>query len=283
MASIEEPKKPMTTFFIYLNENRAKFTQELGDKAKERGAISAYASQKYNSLSAEQKKVYEQKSAEQKAAYEKAMAEFKAQGGQVGQRKAEKRERKEKKEKRAARKASNMPKRPAGGAYGCYLAEHRALIQSSLPAGSPCTEASKVASDQWKKLSPKDKEKFEKVYEKKKAAYEEAMKEWKAKQTCEDGEDEDEGEEDAEDAAAEDEVLAMPSPPKKARLSAPSSKGKSEGSEMVLAEAKKEGLALKLKTLMENPKTSGKDAGTLLDALRKADGKVVEAKKALLS
>merc|ERR1712224_444702 len=91
-----------------------------------------------------------------------AMVEFKAQGGQVGQRKAEKRERKEKKEKKAERKALNMPKKPVGGAYGCYVAEHRASIQSSLPAGSPCTEVGKIASDRWKKLSPKDKEKFEK-------------------------------------------------------------------------------------------------------------------------
>merc|ERR1719453_2777381 len=101
-------------------------------------------------------------------------------------------------EKKAQRKALNMPKKPAGGAYGCYVAEHRASIQGSLPAGSKCTEVSKIAGDRWKKLSPKDKEKFEKLYEEKKAAYEEAMKEWKAKQTCDDGEDDEDEEEDVE-------------------------------------------------------------------------------------
>jgi hypothetical protein len=209
------------------------------------------------------------------------MAEFKAQGGEVGQRRAEKRERKGLAGKKT--RPVDKPKKPVGGAFGCYMAEHRASIMASLPAGSRCTEISKIGGDRWKNLSPKDKEKFEKLYEEKKAAFDEAMKEWKAKQTCEDGEGEEDGEEDVEDDAADDEVVAMPSPHKKARLNASSSKGKSEGNEMVLAEAKKEGLAITFKRLMENPKLSKMDAGTLLDALRKAGGSVVAARKALLA
>jgi len=50
----------------------------------------------------------------------------------------------------------------------------------------------------------------------------------------------------------------------------------------VLAVAEKEGLELKLKTMMANPNISG-DAQTLLDALRKAGGKVSDAKRALLA
>jgi len=95
MASVQEPKKGLTSFFIFLGENREKFVKELGEKAKGRGVVASHASEKYKSLTAEQKKVYEDKAAVEKASYEKAMVEFKAQGGQVGQRRAEKRARKD--------------------------------------------------------------------------------------------------------------------------------------------------------------------------------------------
>jgi len=143
---------------------------------------------------------------------------------------------------------------------------------------------SKIASERWNKVSAQEREKYEKQYQEKKVAYEEAMKEWKAKQddAAENDEDEEDGEEDVEDDAADD-VLEVPSPAKKARVSTSSLKGTTEASEKALAEAKNEGLAIKLKSLMENPKMSGKDAGTVLNALRKAGGKVVDAKKALLA
>lgn len=287
MASIQEPKKALSTYFLYLNENRERFVKELGDKAKAKGglaAVTSYASEKYRSLSAEEKKVYEQKAVEAKAEYEKKLAEFKAQGGQVGQRRAEKRARKAGDASKKM-KPADMPKRPAGGAYGCYVAEHRAAIQGSLPAGSPCTMVAKKAGEQWSALGPQDREKFEKQYQEKKAAFELAMKEWKEKQgdAAEEAEDDENGEDDAEDADDHKDVLEVPSPAKKARVSAPTSKGKTEASEKVLDEAKKEGLALKLKSLLDNPKMSGKDAGAVLEVLRKAGGKVVEAKKALLA
>merc|ERR1711957_898898 len=50
----------------------------------------------------------------------------------------------------------------------------------------------------------------------------------------------------------------------------------------VLAEATKEGLAIKLKALLENPKLCEKGDQVLLDALRTANGNVVQAKRALL-
>jgi len=284
MSVVEEPKKALSAFFNYLQDNRATFMKELGENGKARGAVSSYGSKKWNSLSAEQKKPYEQKTADGKAAYEKAMVEFKAQGGQVGLRRAEKRERKglSKRERKAGREMAGKPKKPAGGAFGCYMNEHRSSIQNSLPAGTPCTGTMKIGSERWKKISPEEKEKFEKLYLEKKAKYEEAMKEWKEKLPEEAEEADEDDEEDGEKDGEEDEVLAVPSPSKRPRLSASPSKAKKEGGEEALAEAKKEGLLAKLKAMMENPKIASMGAQTLLDALRKAGGKVPEAKRALL-
>jgi len=216
----------MTAYFIYLNNNRQSFVNELGEKASAQGAVASHASKKWNALSDAKKKEYQTAAAEAKATYEKAMADFKAQGGEVGKRRAEKRARQDKKAAKIAKKALGMPKRPAGGAYGCYMSENRAAIQSSLPAGSKCTEVSKIGSERWNKLSAKEKEKFEKQYEEKKAAFEEAMKEWKSKQVTEGDNDDEDAEEDAEEdeKQEEDDVLALPTPAKKPRVSASSPK-----------------------------------------------------------
>eukprot|EP00746_Dinoflagellata_sp_MGD_P166379 gnl/MRDRNA2_/MRDRNA2_96215_c0_seq1.p1 gnl/MRDRNA2_/MRDRNA2_96215_c0~~gnl/MRDRNA2_/MRDRNA2_96215_c0_seq1.p1 ORF type:complete len:200 (+),score=60.59 gnl/MRDRNA2_/MRDRNA2_96215_c0_seq1:143-742(+) len=86
-----------------------------------------------------------------------------------------------------------------------------------------------------------------------------------------DAEDEDAGaEKDEEEVKA---ALAEASPQKKRKVATPDS---------VMDEAKQEGLHLKLKGMLENPKIVSKEPQVLLDALRKAGGKVCEAKRFLL-
>ena len=99
----------------------------------------------------------------------------------MAQKRKEKRDKKREREARAEKKEANAgkPKKLAGGAYGCYLTQHRAEIIKNMPAGSPCTMMTKIASEQWNALSEPQKAPYVEQYEQKKAAYEVEMKAWK--------------------------------------------------------------------------------------------------------
>ena len=73
------------------------------------------------------------------------------------------------------RKDPNKPKQPTGGAYGCYLDKHRPTLMNEC-LGKPCTAVPQLASTRWKALSEAEKAPYEAAFQKKKAAYVEAMK-----------------------------------------------------------------------------------------------------------
>merc|ERR1712217_647345 len=102
-------------------------------------------------------------------------------------RRTEKRKAKEDKAKGKDGKDPNKPKRPAGGAYGCFLSENRAAFQKECP-GSVAGVA-KLAGERWKVLPAKDKEKYEKAYQVKLTAYQEAMKSYVPATKDEEGSD----------------------------------------------------------------------------------------------
>merc|ERR1711865_1366323 len=118
------------------------------------------------------------------------------------------------------KKDPNAPKKPAGGGYGCYVAENRAKIVASLPAGHKITDVAKAGGAQWKALSDAAKKPFEAMYQKKAEVYKAAMEEYKknnpdpVEDDAEDEEDEDEEDEDEEDDEEEEEKAV---PKKKAR------------------------------------------------------------------
>jgi hypothetical protein len=250
-------------------------------------------SEAFKKLSDKERAVYQKEYEKKKAKFEKDMAAFLAAGGEktkgaAGMRR-EKRLAKEGKKKKDA----NAPKKPAGGGYGVYLSENREAIVKSLPAGSllwqdrasnKITAVAKKAGEQWGKLSEAEQQPFKDKFAKKQEEYELALAEYK-KTLAEDAEevsDDDNEEEEAEDGddspekhpkrKVQNEVLAEATPHKKARKTEISA---------VMDEAKKLGFAAKLQTLMDNPKMSMKGEQVLLDALRKADGKVIAAKKLL--
>merc|ERR1711865_528820 len=47
----------------------------------------------------------------------------------------------------------DRPKKPAGGAFGVWINKNRERIHKGLPTGSSMTVVSKVASEEWKKMS----------------------------------------------------------------------------------------------------------------------------------
>ena len=197
MAALEEPKKPANAYFTYINDNRAKFTKELGSSAF--GPIAKLAGERWKTLPAKEKAAYEAQAAEKKVEYDKALVAFKAAGGEVGKKRKEKQDAKAKTAAKRAKKErdADKPKRPAGGAYGVYVNMHREEIMKGLPQGSKCTAVAKVAGERFKALSAKAKSEYETKYQEKKAKYEEEMKAWKAKKgTSADDDEEDEEDED---------------------------------------------------------------------------------------
>mmetsp|Transcript_20957 Transcript_20957/g.33393 ORF Transcript_20957/g.33393 Transcript_20957/m.33393 type:complete len:220 (-) Transcript_20957:176-835(-) len=70
--------------------------------------------------------------------------------------------------------ALTQPKKPAGGAFGIFSNEKRSEFAKAC-AGQPVTAVTKLASENWKKLSDKEKEPFQKKYELAKAKFEKDM------------------------------------------------------------------------------------------------------------
>jgi len=270
----EQPKKVTGgAFGRYMNENRAALMKETAGKPATESI--KLGSARFKALDAAAKAKYEKMYTEAKAKYEKDLAAFLAAGGEM----KAKKEKKGKKVKQS--KDPNKPKQPAGGAFGCFLAKNRPEFQKAC-AGKPITAVAQLASTRWKELSAAAKIPYEKDFADKKAQYEEAMKSYvpPAKEEEEEDEDEDDEEEDGE--AEDDEETPKK---RKGAASADASaakKGKSGSvSGEVEAEAKKLGLLVKLKTLVENPKVTC-SASDVLDELQKTNGSVVAAKKALL-
>merc|ERR1712039_826356 len=111
--------------------------------------------EQWKELSASAKAPYEKKAATLKAEYEKAVEAFKEGGGEIVRKRKGDRDGKPRKDKDA-------PKKPSGGGYGVYLAENRAEIVKSLPAGSnPITDVAKAAGAKWKQLTDAQKKPYE--------------------------------------------------------------------------------------------------------------------------
>lgn len=199
MATCMEPKKPMTSYFLFIQDNRESVQKELG--VKDFGPVTKALTERWKNISANNKTTFEKKAGDLKTQYQKDLAAFKEAGGEVGAKRKEKRDAKAGKDAKRAKKEADAdkPKKPAGGAYGCFMAAKRAEIMKSLPAGSPCTAAAKVAGERFKALGAAEKAKYEAEYKVKAAKYTEALAAWKAaKGTSDDGDEEEDGDDDKE-------------------------------------------------------------------------------------
>jgi len=167
--ALVQPKRPSSSYMLWLNANRAKITKSLGkdagvtDVAKEGG-------KQWNAVAAGTKNKYTTEADKLKKTYEKDLAAFIKAGGELKARKS-------KKEKKV--KDPNRPKR-APSAYMLWLTDSRAKIVKSLPKGAAVTEVMKAASPLWKKLTAKAKEPHVKKAEKASADYKKAMEAYTA-------------------------------------------------------------------------------------------------------
>lgn len=288
--NLEEPKKVMCSFLIFVGEIRKSTTEELGSNAT-RAAVFTRMSQKWKELPESEKDIYNQKHAVAKSDYEAAMDEFKAAGGVAGERKAKNKailqqrrlksaKRKGNKDSNEPDKDSNEPKQPSGGAYGGYMEymdEHRPEIQrqllrdkcdttKQLPTGSFDTAVNNVGSGRWRALPRFAKAKYINLFDANKSKFEEE------EAVCDSGSD------DAED---EKSLEVGGEKPLKVRKIEPS--GNIADADL-LHEAKKCGLNLKLALLADRPevKKLGVTMRQIFDVLKASDGKVVVAKKKLV-
>jgi len=321
LPAMDEPKKPPSAYFLYVNSTREAVQTEIG--SKKFGEVTKLQADRWKSLPAAEKAKYEKQATDGKAKYEKDLAAFKEGGGVVGQRRQDKKASKQTRVDKAAKKEANAdrPKKPAGGAYGVYVSKNRAEIVKSLPPGHKCTAVTLAASERWKKMTADDKKPYEEEYQQKKAQYETELKAWKeAKGSSADAKDEDEEEEEDEDEESSPQKAnakkeagakkraapeATESPAaKKAKGKAkpespPAKKAKGEGRGKkkeaaspegvkippeILEQAKKEKFEAALTNLASRQDVVDKNisADKLLAALQKSGGLVNKAKAALL-
>mmetsp|Transcript_28615 Transcript_28615/g.52515 ORF Transcript_28615/g.52515 Transcript_28615/m.52515 type:complete len:207 (+) Transcript_28615:80-700(+) len=189
-----EPKRPLRSFFLYLEEHKEAFVK----KAATYSQGVSDAAKAWKSLPDKAKLPFETKAKKLKEQYDKDMAAFLKAGG-VKKAKVFKKDKDGKRKK----KDKDAPKKPAGGAYGCFLAANREAIKKSLPAGHTIFEITKKAGAMWKDLPASQKKKFETEYAKKAEEYRAAMEEYKKNKA--DAEDDEEEEEEDEDEEEEEE------------------------------------------------------------------------------
>ena len=213
--SMEQPKKQVGgAYGIFLSEKRPEYTKACaGQRASE---ISKMAGGAWKKLSDKQKAPYQTKYEEAKAQFDKGMAAFLEAGGEKtkGARALASEKRKAKSGKKV--KDANAPKKPAGGGYGVFLAENRATITKSLPAGHKITDVAKVAGARWKALSDAMKKPFQNKFAKKQEEYAAAFAEYK-KTLPADAEDEEDEDDEEEEEEEEREEEASEPPSKKVR------------------------------------------------------------------
>jgi len=260
-AALEQPKKPVGgSFGVFMSENRPKFLEACKGKTGKCAAIKM-GGEAWKSISEAEKAQFQEKYEAKMAQFKKDMAAFIEAGGEKTKgAQGLRRERKRAKEGKA--KDANATRKPTGGGFGVFLAENRATITKKC-AGLPAVAVTKEASTQWQALSDEAKKPFQDKFLIKMEEYKAASEEYKANLP-------------EEDSEADEEVIDAVVSPLKKRKSA-------EGSDNVMDDAKKEGLHIKLKAMLENPKISSKGSQFLLDALREAGGKVADAKRAILS
>ena len=291
MALVEPKKVAGGAFGQFLAEKRSELQKEL--QGKPVTEITKLASAKFKALSEEERAIYQEKYLTAKAKYEADLKAFEEAGGEKKQRKAKgKKDGKKKKD-------PDAPKRPGGGAYGCFLAKHRAAFQKET-AGQPVTAVTKLASAKWSALSVEEKKIYEDEYKAKKEAYDEAMKSYVPvpREGAEEPAAKKPRVSEAKAMEKEAKAKAAADAPKRARgrpraegvakakaVKAKAPKGEEvELQATVFAKAEKVGMSEALRKLAnrEDIKASGKSQSAMLKALEENRGLVHPAKRALL-
>jgi hypothetical protein len=163
-----QPKKPMSSYMLWMNENRAKIVKKVG--TTDVAVVGKEAGAQWNKLASRSKTKYVKQAAKAQTQYEKDMKKFLDAGGVVAPRRVKKPVR-----------DPNMPRSP-GSPYSIFVSEKHASIVKKLKQADKTNIAAvgKAMGAAWAKATAKTKGTYEKKYAKVRAEYEKAMGEYKA-------------------------------------------------------------------------------------------------------
>ena len=182
-ATLEQPKRPPSSYMLWLNENRPRLVKELGTKSV--ADVAKAAGMQWKDLGEKEKSNYAAQAASRKASYAKQVEEFITAGGVLQKGKPGKESKKTKKDPNTSKKPAkakkdpNAPKKPAT-AYFLWLNDNRAEIAASLPAGSKVTDVAKAAGVRWKEVAAAERQSYEEKYADAKAEYKKILDEQQA-------------------------------------------------------------------------------------------------------
>jgi hypothetical protein len=160
-AELVQPKRPLSAYILWMNENRDKIVKNLG--TKDILTVGKAAGEKWGDLADKDKQKYQKKADALKAEYETALTAFKDAGGIV------------KKASRKKAKDPNAPKRPLSPNL-LFNADQRPSVKKRLGKDAKNTEVMKVLAEEWEKLSDKKKQPYKAKAAKAREAYAKELK-----------------------------------------------------------------------------------------------------------
>ena len=166
----KDPARPKkhTAYILFCNENRESVKKaNAGIDSKD---ILRKLGQKWQALSAKDKEKYKKKEVEDKKRFDKEMESY----VEPDEYKSDNDGKKKKKDRDPTK-----PKRPIS-AFFIFMKENRELFKEKNP-NKKGKEISKVAGEEWKKVSPKEKKEYEGKAKIEKAKYDKQMEIWKKK------------------------------------------------------------------------------------------------------
>lgn len=172
----EQPRKPLSSYMLWINENRDAIAAEVG--VARASIVSKVAGPRWRSLSEAERAPFEQQAAKAKADYDEAVAAFVAQGGTL-----RKRGRKidELDKSQQVRRREPMPKKPWGGAFGVFLNEKRGEFKQAVPIDCRPQDVVRAASEAWRCLPQEEKQGYEDINARNMQDYKQAMADYKQK------------------------------------------------------------------------------------------------------
>jgi high mobility group protein B1 len=169
LAELVQPKRPMSSYMLWMKDNRANIVKEIG--TKDIGPVGKAAGEKWNALSDKEKKTYNEKADKLKAGYEKDLKAFTDAGGVVQARKSKTAEK--------AKKDPNAPKRPLS-AYILFSMDERPRIVKKLGKDAKVTEVTKALGEVWQTLSDEKQKPYQEKAAKAKKEYMKELEMYKA-------------------------------------------------------------------------------------------------------
>jgi len=150
------PKRPLSAYFIWLQDFRAKMRVEDPDLVKSVKDFGKAAGAAWQEISEEEREPYQQQHLEQKANYEEAMKSYVPPKGysKTGS----------KSNSKKAKKDPNAPKKPST-AFFLFMADgNRERLKRENPDITPA-QIGKALGAEWREMDAKTKSKYEQIYE----------------------------------------------------------------------------------------------------------------------